>query len=269
MAIYKFTTVVFFTLFVVSSSYAFLEHREKVEAERKNVELTFSMQDANDLVTTQVARITNLHKVLEDMSVNYTNLEQHLRISKQKAAVIAQESIKWKGKYMEMKDATQRIIDATEKVVEPAVECTECLARYRMRVDFNKNNDYLSVKGHTMTNPAYAETIIKWTRPVKLSMVIAKDEDSNKFTAYSKSEESDFIPTTVKVLIDDSVTMKPWRKRVSFGADFSVADHSSVIGVNARYDLKGMTIGPNFFVFNHAGNPAKYLGVSVSFYPWS
>ncbi len=269
MAIYKFLTVAFFTLFVVSSSYAFLEHREKIEAERKVVQLTFSMQDANDLVTTQVARITDLHKTLEDMSANYVSLERHLRSTKQKAAVIAQEAIEWKGKYLEMKDATQKIIDATERVVEPAAECIECLARYRTRVDFSKDNDYLAVKGHTLTNPAYAETTIKWTRPVKLSMVIAKDEDSNKFTAYSKSEESDFVPTAVKVLIDDSVTMKPWRKKVSFGADFSVADHSSVIGVNARYDLKGMTIGPNFFVFNHAGNPAKHLGISVSFYPWS
>lgn len=267
---YQFLTYIFLGLFGISTATAVYEHHERVAATKSFRQLEISMLDSNDLIQSNVVQIRQLNYDMQKLSNKKNDLEMMLASRNQEAEVLAQQVIQWKGKYFQVKDATQTVVQ-TGTVDKPAPvtpECSTCLKQARLRVDFDETKDYMQVKGFTVTNPSYAEVDVKWTRPLKLSLVLAKDHTTNKFVAYSKSGDSDFVPSNIKILMDDSIYETPWYKRISFGTEFGASGHSTAFSANVKYDLKRLSIGPTWIGYDKLGAITHHFGVAASFYPW-
>lgn len=103
--------------------------------------------------------------------------------------------------------------EETGAVVDSVV--VDSLGNERVRVDFCLEYDLMDVVGYTLTNPAEANVLIDWTKPIGLTSVISRNEEGRWF-GYLSSPDSLFTPIDLNVRVDNDLFNqydKPWYRR--------------------------------------------------------
>lgn len=132
-------------------------------------------------------------------------------------------------------------------VVAEGPAATQTTEAERLRVDFDQtHSDYLHVHGHTLTNPAYAEVDMEFTRPLHLTITSTQTEDG-AWRTYATSDYQDLQIGDIDASINPHV------------AAASVTEHQAH---HEWYDNIGVGIFGGAGTSGHVGQ----LGVSVGYH---
>lgn len=204
---------------------------------------------------------------IEDLKSKNKDLQKVIDQRDEEVAALGEAVLKWKTKYFQIKDATGTVVggDGTT-VVEIPADCQTCLKDLRFRVDFNEEKDYLKIEGFTLTNPAYAELSVGWTRELKLTFLLTKKDDN--FRLYFDSNTPDLIPGELTLKVDPSVFERKWYEKLGVSSSVSVLGDGVVFSLSAIYDITdNMFVGPNVALFPHDGVGTAY-GAIFGWYPF-
>lgn len=143
----------------------------------------------------------------------------------------------------------------------------------RTRVDFEKVQDNLKIKGFTLTNPAEASVSLQWLAALNLELVLTKGEAGN-YRVYIDSQNA--VPIALTLRVDPSVNAKRWFERISLSA--SGAFGNSLIGpvsfgglasVGVGYQISNkVNVGLNVSAV-YTGNVFLFYGATLTWYPFA
>lgn len=204
---------------------------------------------------------------IEDLKLKNKELQTIINDRDEEVAVLGEVVLQWKKKYFDIKNATGTVVgsDGTT-VVEVPADCQTCLKDLRFRVDFDQTKDYLRVAGHTLTNPAQAELEVSWTRELKFSFVLTKQDDNLRL--YFDTNTPDIVASKLTLKVDPSVFEKKWYEKIGVGLDVGVGEGVQS-SVRAFYDiLPDWYVGP-MVTFGYDGQQTRTLyGATVGWYPF-
>jgi hypothetical protein len=217
---------------------------------------------------------------LEGLKAKTEELQKVIEDREEEIVALGQISIEWKNKYLKIKNAKQSYVNPDGSAIDTTTsddpsdmgdsDVMSCdVNKTRIKVEFEQEEDPLIVKGFTLTNPAYAEISLEWTRKLNLDIVLAKDADGH-FRLYVDPGSSDAVPMELDLKIDPSVLDRKWYENIGFGADIAGGNGGVQIAVRAHYDiLNNFYIGPMFVLaINESLQPRMFGGISVGYYPW-
>lgn len=261
---YKYLSMFLGVLLLVGGGFYLYERHSRRAAER---ELNNKIAELEGMVKETETAYSARGVELEDLKLKNKELQGLVEDRDEEIAALGEVVLKWKTKYFEIKNATGSVVggDGTT-VVEVPADCQTCLKDLRFRVDFDEVREYLRVKGHTLTNPAYAAVEVSWERPLKLTFVLAKKDD--KFRLYFDSNTPDLVPGDLTLTVDPSVFEKSWYEKIGVGLDVGVGEGVQS-SVRVFYDiLPDWFVGP-VVTFGYDGQRTRTLyGATVGWYPF-
>jgi hypothetical protein len=268
--LYKFISgVLLLSVGILGVAYAKERYdRSKVEQALNNsiAQLQGAVKETQNSYSVVAIESENLKHKLATALQHNKDLLSTIEDRDEQVLALEQISIKWKNKYFEIKNASTSVVssDGTTVVDVITPDCQTCLSSVRLRVDFDQEKDYLKVQGFTLTNPAYAEIGVEWTKPLKLNLILTKKE--NQFRVYVDSDNSDMVPSEIELFVDPSVLSLRWYERIGIGADASAGEGVSS-GLRVFYDaFKNFYVGPNVVFYYDGNNLKKMYGISAGWY---
>jgi hypothetical protein len=170
--------------------------------------------------------------------------------------------VKLKDKIADLENLVVTITDSNGNEIELDKECKECLVNVRFMVAFSENFDYLNVSGQTWTNPGEAHLELKWLRPLRFSLILAKDEKDN-FRAYLDSKDSDIESVELNLKVDPSVFDVKFYERLAVGANIGLGD-GLLTSVSANILIfDNWFVGPFFATTFDGKDIKKFYGGNV------
>lgn len=142
--------------------------------------------------------------------------------------------------------------------------------RIEFRASYPTYEPYLTIFGHTLTNPPEYELDFTWDRALKLDIVVAYDRKTRTFRSYVDTKGSDIIPTKIDFVFDADQLKDRWYEKIAIGNGIIVGDNrSALLKFNLAYNiLNEFILMPDFMLgFSEAG-VSRYYGLSVMWYPW-
>ena len=139
-------------------------------------------------------------------------------------------------------------------IVAEGPAATQTTEEERLRVDFDQtHSDYLHVHGHTLTNPAYAEVDMEFTRPLHLTITSTQTEDG-AWRTYATSDYQDLQIGDIDASINPHVaaasvmehqTHHEWYDGFEIGINAAIgtSGHSGGAGLMLGYDFGPATVG--------------------------
>ncbi len=242
---------------------------DKAQRELNNqiAELQGTIKEKDGLYSQQAVVLQDAQDQLLSVLENKKAVEELLKARGEEVYALNQLVLQWKSKYFEIKDATGTVVgeDGTT-VVEISADCQACVRDLRFRVDFDQTQDYMKVTGHTLTNPAYAELKLEWTRDLKINIIIAKDDD-DKLRAYMDTNNSDIVPSKLSFVVDESVFDLRWYQKLYVGGSVNVGQ-GLLTNLGVGYEiLDGLSVGPSMSLFYDGERLRKMYGASTQWYP--
>lgn len=175
-----------------------------------------------------------------------------------KAGIVA----RWKSKYFKIKNASQVAVDKDGNEVEDPVNAS------RTKVAFEHEEEPLKVTGFTLTNPAYAEIKLDWTRDLKLNLVLAKTDDDT-FRIYVDAATSDVAPIELSLVVDPTLFDFKWYEKIAISSDIAGGQNGGQLTFSITYDItKQWFIGPYVAGQITSNGFGSFFGVSVGTYPF-
>ncbi len=171
---------------------------------------------------------------------------------------------------IQIKQANQTVVDsAGSQPASVPSECQVCLAKTRIKVDFDETKDNLHVYGFTLTNPAQATINLQWLEPLKLQLVLTRGEDGS-FKVYLDEESKSVVPTALTLKVDPSVLERKWYEKIAFGADVGASQMGFNGSFRVMYGVKNnLYIGPAVSLsVMFTGQIAPFYGASVLWSPF-
>lgn len=260
---YKFVAGILTVVLVVGGgAFAWQNYQWSKQRREMNNQLA-EVQGVQQETETAVSRLAIER---EDLEADNKELQQKIKDRDEDVLAKTKAEIRWKNKYFKSINTKQTIIDADGKVVIPDGQCFP--SDIRIKVDFQHEVPPLLVRGHTLTNPPYAEVALEWSRGLQLSLVLTKNDDDT-FRVYLDSENSDVVPTDLKLEVDSSLLDLAWYERIGLGADLNAGEFGGMISLRAFWEFTdNWFIGPSFVVL-YDGNKAKtFYGVTVGWFPF-
>lgn len=196
---------------------------------------------------------------VEDLESANKELQGKIKDRDEKVAALGEVALTWKDKYFKIKNASQTVVDSGGQPIPDAPSC-DLPPDARVRVDFDQTQDYLKVTGHTLTNPAYAEVEVSWTRALKLSFILTKKDKD--FRLYLDSNSEDLVPGDLSLRVDPSVFERPWYEHILVGTDLSLYGDIIAGSFKVMYDFDRYQFGPHV-LFSDKGTS---FGLSAALY---
>jgi hypothetical protein len=200
---------------------------------------------------------------IEDLEAENKELQKTIDNRDEEVAALGQAVLKWKGQYFKIKNAKETVTDRDGNPATPDTPTNEL----RVRVDFDKAENYLRVHGFTLTNPAYAEVDVEWTRGLKLNFLLTKKGKDLKL--YFDTNSPDIVVSDLVLKVDPSVFERKWYENVGVQTNLALAFGNGAGGtVGLVYDLGRFMIGPTYtsFLKNTEGGVGRAWGFSLTWF---
>jgi hypothetical protein len=203
---------------------------------------------------------------VEDLKSQNKELQNKIKSRDEDIAALGQAVLQWKDKYYKITDAHGSFTDTSGGVIEIPADCQTCLSGLRLKVDFKQEQDNVEVSGFTLTNPAYAEIKLHWTKPLVLDIILAKN-DSGDFRIYVDPNDASVVPTSLNLSVDPSVFSHKWYEKIMIGADIG-AGTGVITSLRLGYEcFNNWIIGP-FITAEFDNQFRKFYGASVGWFPF-
>ncbi len=188
------------------------------------------------LYATQLVEVRNLGSLLDRGRAEVGKLTQQLDESKSVLLSTQQLVVRWKRAFEGTLTAHQ--MDSGPSPTVPGA--------VRKRVDFERDFGPIAVSGHTLTDPPEGTVSIRQTRPLLLTVNIARDP-AGKWTSLVTSSEPTMDVGVTLGGVDVGVIPGPtWRQRIWFDMGSSVLGDMGVsLGLSYRGDR--FSIGASCF----------------------
>ena len=258
---YKFLSILLAILvFIVSGFYCYERYCHAKETKKLNNQIA----DLSEMVQETENAYSRLGLVVDDINLKNKKLQSILNDRDEQIVSLSEVVLKWKGKYLEILDAQEDVVDNNGNVVDLDEKCKLCLIDKRFKVAFDKQEDYLRVFGETYTNPPEAFINIEWTKGITLSVVLAKKDDN--YRVYIDSDNSDMIPAELQLKVDPSVYDIRWYERIGIGSLIAVGDGlTTSLGIYLQL-FDNWIVGPMVVdQFNGKDNSVFYGGQVIWF----
>ena len=179
------------------------------------------------LFATKLTEISNLNSLIDGRSVEQKGLLDQLGESDSKLLATQRLVLKWKSAYEGRTDAKQ--VDAGPSTTMPGV--------MRKRVDFQRDFGPISVSGHTLTDPAEGEVSVKQTRPLALTVSVARDPLGKWSSLVTSSDPTIDVGVSLGG-VDLGVLPTPsWYQKVWIDVSAGgLGDHAVGAGISYRGD---------------------------------
>lgn len=256
ISVYKLLSIVLAGLLVVTAGFYGFERwsnaRERRILTNQIADLEGTVQETETAYSRRAVEIKNL-------KLDNKELRQKIEDRDEEAVALAESVLKWKDKYIKIKNATETVVDP-----DGDPNTTDDI---RIRVDFEKEEDPLRVSGFTLTNPPEAEVSIEWMRDLKLSLILTKDDD-DLFRVYLDTDSPDIVPSELKLSVDPSILDRKWYEKI--GVDMGISGGEGVAStISLRYDVfNNWSIGPSVVLHYDGQRLRKTYGISTTYYPF-
>jgi hypothetical protein len=233
--------------------FLWLRHKHQQELRALNNQLAATQQ------LVQETKSAFSSAALEASNLKAQNKDLQKAIKAKGERILAQTTVALKPK-----DQTVEIKEGAKESVSPD---------NRTRVDFEKVDGNLKIKGFTLTNPAEASVSLQWLAALNLELVLTKGPEGN-YRVYIDSQNA--IPIALTLRVDPSVTAKRWFERINLSASASFGN--SLIGPVTFGGLASVGVGYQIsskinFGLNvsavYTGNVFLFYGATVTFYPFA
>ena len=261
--VYKYLSIGLMAVLCLGGIFFYLE---KSAHSKSRKELTNKIADLEGVIQETETAYSRRAIEIDNLKSKNSELQNVIEDRDEKIVSLTETTLQLKNKYFKIKDAYQQLVDKEGNVIESPGELTcEELESARFKVSFEHIEDPLKVTGHTLSNPAYAEVNLEWTRGLKLNIILAKTKQDT-FRIYIDTDNSDIIPTDLRLSVDPAMFQNAWYERIGVGADIGVGKGVQS-SIRIFYDvLPEWYVGPNIS-FYYDGEALKTLyGVSVGWY---
>ena len=203
---------------------------------------------------------------LDNLKLNNKALRKIIKDRDEDIVALTETNLRLKKKIIEIENASGEIVGEEGEPVELPENDPCKLCEKRFKVSFDKTEDYLRVSGHTLTNPPYAQVSIEWARDLQLSVILTKNKE-DRFRIYLDSENSDFVPTELKLSVDPDILKYRWYENIGFSADIAIGEGFGS-SVKAIYNFENWAIGPAFMMYYNGKKLKKLYGVTAIWFPF-
>jgi hypothetical protein len=198
-------------------------------------EKTVEVKDG--LYATQLVEVHNLNSLLDTGRAETKNLREQLDESKSTLLTTQQVAVRWKKAFEGT--LTARQTDGGPSPTAPGIT--------RKRVDFERDFGPISVSGHTLTDPAEGDVSVRQTRPLLLTVNVARGRDGKWASLVTSSEPTMEVGVTLGGVDVGAIPGPSWYQRlwVDLGASV-LGDAGASLGISYRGDR--FSVGPSCFL---------------------
>ncbi len=185
-------------------------------------EKTIELKDC--LYATKIVEMTSLTGLLDTSQKQVAELKSQLDASQAQLLTTQQLVVRWKQAYEGAVNAHQTDGGQGSGGI------------VRKRVDFDKDFGPISVTGHTLTDPPEGYVAVTQTRPLKLTVAVARNKDGT-WSSYVTSSETNMDVQVALGAVDPGVTGPSWRQRIylDLGA-FALGGTGASVGMSYHFD---------------------------------
>lgn len=202
-------------------------------------ETTVRLKDG--LYATKLVEVSNLTSLIDSSKDEDRALLEQLDASKSELLTTQQVAVKWKAAYEGTLDTHQT--DSGPSPTVPGVT--------RKRVDFQRDFGPIAVSGYTLTDPGEGQVSVRQTRPLVLTVSVARDPSGKWSSLVTSSEPTMEVGVTLGG-VDLGVLPTPsWYQRVWLDVSADVlGDPAASLGLSYRGDR--WSIGASCFASSAA-----------------
>jgi hypothetical protein len=234
-------------------------NKDNQELNNQVAQLEGTIQETQTAYSARGVEIDNLKSQNKELQNKINGRDEEI-------AALGRAVLEWKDKYYKFVDAHGSVVDPSGGVVEIPADCQTCLKDLRFKVEFKKEQDNVEVSGFTLTNPAYAEVKLHWTKPLVLDIILARN-DSGNFRIYIDPNDASIVPVSLNLSVDPSVFARKWYEKIMIGTDLGVGT-GAITSLRVGYEcFNNWIVGP-FITAEFDNQFRKFYGASVGWYPF-
>jgi len=270
--VYKYLSAILLTALLVAAGSLWWEKHSHAKERRK---LHNALAKTEEMQKETDSAYSRRGLELEDLKVKSKKLQHIIDDRNESVLALAETNIRLRNKYFKIKKAKETLQDKrgndidVEKLPEDLKKLYDVVmdSGLRFKVDFEHTEEPLKVKGFTLTNPAYAEVKLEWTRDLQLQFILTKT-DKDIYRVYIDSENSDIVPTDLKLTVDSSILELKWYEKIALGTDIGIGPAIQT-GLSVFYDVrKNWFVGPKI-LWQYDGNEFKtFYSINLGWYPF-
>jgi len=253
MNAYKVLSIALAALMLVGGSFYLFERSAN---SKKRRELNNKVAELTGMVQETETAFSRLAKESNDLVIENDEIKALLKDRDEEAVALTEVALRWKSKYFKAKNVTQTVVPSED-------------GEDRIRVDFSHEEDPLRVSGFTLTNPPEAEVSIEWTRDLKLSLILTKDED-DVFRIYldSDADVGGITFGDLKLSVDPSILGRKWYEKIGIGGAITVGE-GVASNLSLMYNVvDDWSVGPTVLLYYDGNTLKKLYGVNALWYPF-
>ena len=187
----------------------------------------------NGLYATQLVEMRNLRSLIDSTKEECRSLIDQLAASKAELLTTHQVAVKWKSAYEGAVKAHQS--DSGPSPTDPTV--------VRKRVEFERDFGPIAVSGYTLTDPPEGKVSVRQTRPLILTVNVARDRNGKWSSLVTSSEPTMDVGVTLGAVDPGAIPSPSWYQRIWVDLGASVfMDHWVSAGVSYRGDRFSMGV---------------------------
>lgn len=255
MDIKKYAVFAFIALLGLGTAYHFYvkaaSDRKLTDLQNQIAERDKTIEVSKGVFERQAKDIEVLKSLSDAKDKQVSALKKQLDSAKQDLVTATTAVLKWKQAYEGLANATQT--DQKDG---------------RVRVDFKKEWSFIEAEGYTLTNPAEAYIKVQQTKPLKLTIAIARDKQG-KFYAYATSSDANVDIDIQQAAIDTDKFKESWYQKI--GVSLALAASGDVFGshVGLTYRFGKVDVGPTVgYVIDSLGKASRTYGLVLTWRPF-
>jgi hypothetical protein len=238
---------------------------ERYEHNKERVALNNELAKTQGMLKDTQTAYSSAGVEASNLKAQNDDLEKKIKDRDEKIGAAGQAVLQWKDKYYKIVNATGAVVDNSGAVTTVSSACQAELKDKRFKVSFSQDQDNTNISGFTLTNPDYAEVTLKWTKPLNLNIILAKNPD-NTFRLYIDPSDPNLVPTKLNLTVDPSVFARSWYENLAVGVDLGM-NTGVMSSFRLGYEFSNWLVGP-FMAMTYDSKFNKYYGISVGWFPF-
>lgn len=221
--------------------------RHIVELQNQVAQRDSTIEVQKQVYTKLTAQFDDLSKVVDRSTAEGRSLAAELKKNKS-----------------ELVSVTNALVKLREQVVQG--QGTQVDVDGRKRVEFSQDFGYVSIGGHTLTDPPeYQLRLGPGSRPLRLQLAVAQQKDGS-WRSYVVSSDENVIVDIGLTAVNPYVLEMRWYEKFQLHLDVGVGD-GVLAGVGASYQIGRFQFGPNVWGTTTGGGEVFY-GLNLSWSPF-